>query len=112
MRQKVVNVELNAFRSRMERSEYVARRYQALLQGKVLDVGCDQAVLRNLLPQSEYTGVDIGGAPDIELNLETAERLPFPDDAFDCVVCTDVLEHLDNLHHKFGEQVRVSRRHV
>jgi len=107
-----MNVEQVSFRDRAGRSEYVARRFQEVLKGKVVDVGCDKAVLRKLLPQVEYTGVDIGGTPDVQVNLEEAGRLPFPDGSFDCVICTDVLEHLENLHQIFGELVRVSRRHL
>lgn len=109
---RTVDVERYAFRSRAERSQYVARRYGDILGNKVLDVGCDEAVLRRLLSKSEYVGVDIGGDPDIHLDLETIPRLPFPDNAFDCVVCSDVLEHLDNLHAMFSELLRVTRRHV
>jgi len=29
--------------------------------------------------------------------------LPTVEKKFDCVLCSDVLEHLDNLHHIFGE---------
>ncbi|MFH1144533.1 MAG: methyltransferase domain-containing protein [Candidatus Eisenbacteria bacterium] len=63
--------------------------------------------LRDILGVASYVGVDIAGRPDIELNLEKAERLPFDDDAFDTVLCADVLEHLDNLHAIFDELVRV-----
>jgi len=107
-----MKVELVEFKNRAARSQYIARRFAGVLSGCVLDVGCDMAVLKQLLPGVAYTGVDVGGAPDLELNLEQAGRLPFPDAAFDCVVCTDVLEHLENLHDIFGELVRVSRRHV
>lgn len=105
-------VEYVSFGSRAERAEYVAARFSRYLRGRVSDVGCDEAGLRKLLPDADYTGVDIGGQPDVELNLEQADRLPFEDMAFDCVVCTDVLEHLDNLHHIFGELVRIARGHV
>ncbi|MCW5553378.1 MAG: class I SAM-dependent methyltransferase [Verrucomicrobiae bacterium] len=107
-----MNVEFVEFKNRAARSEYISRRFQPLLQGKILDVGCDMAVLKTLLPGADYTGVDIGGAPDIQVNLEQAGRLPFPDGTFDCVVCTDVLEHLENLHAMFGELCRVTRRHI
>ena len=80
------------------------------LRGKVLDVGCDEGHLRGLVPGLDYTGIDVGGSPDVLVDLEAAERLPFPDRAFDTVVCSDVLEHLDSLHRVFGEMVRVSRR--
>lgn len=108
-----MHVEYISFNDRQKRSEFVFKHYGSLLQGKVLDVGCDKAVLRSLLPPSvEYTGVDIGGNPDIQLNLEEVERLPFEDNAFDCVLCTDVLEHINNLHQMYDELLRVSKKYV
>jgi SAM-dependent methyltransferase len=90
----------------------MAKRFGHYLIGKVLDVGCDKAVLKKLLQDIHYTGVDIAGAPDIRLNLENIENLPFGDDIFDCIVCSDVLEHLDNLHHIFSEVIRVAKRYI
>jgi SAM-dependent methyltransferase len=107
-----MNVEYQIFADRSLRSKYIAGRFAELLKGKVLDVGCDQAVLKKLLPHLDYFGIDVGGAPDLVLNLEQADRLPFESASFDCVICADVLEHLDNFHQVFGELVRVSRRHL
>jgi SAM-dependent methyltransferase len=101
-----------AFSSRESRSRFVASRFAGYLRGSVLDVGCFEAPLRNLLSAGSYVGIDIAGRPDMKLNLEDAERLPFDDDAFDTVLCIDVLEHLDNLHAVFAELVRVSSKHV
>ena len=38
--------------------------------------------------------------------------MPFDDATFDCVVCTETLEHLDNLHAMFGELIRVAKKYV
>lgn len=98
------------FRHRLDRSQFIAAHLRKYLSGKVLDVGCDEGHLRTLVPDIEYTGIDVGGKPDLLVDLETAERLPFGDRAFDTVLCSDVLEHLDNLHRVFAELVRVSGR--
>ena len=50
--------------------------------------------------------------PDLVIDLEKIERLPFDDASFDAVLCSEVLEHLDNLHAMFGELTRVSRRWI
>jgi len=109
-------VEYVWFPDRKDRSEYVARRFGSLLQGRILDVGCDRAYLKQLLKNNltpgaplDYLGIDIGGTPDIKINLEEIERLPFENGSFDAIVCTDVLEHVDNFHHIFGELLRVTR---
>jgi SAM-dependent methyltransferase len=98
------------YASRAERAKFIAEVYGEFLAGDVLDVGCSGAALREAVT-GRYVGIDIAGQPDLVVNLEK-ERIPLPDDSFDCVVCSDVLEHLDNLHQTFDELVRVSRRYV
>jgi len=78
----------------------------------LLDVGCYEAPLREILSNVRYTGVDIVGNPDLTIDLETTETLPFDDSSFDCVTCIDVLEHLDNMHRVFDQLIRVTRRYV
>lgn len=98
---------------RGKRSEYVAQRFSPLLdKKKVLDVGCFNAPLRTLLKDTDYTGIDFVGDPDIEINLQQCSKLPFDDNSFDSVICIDVLEHLDNLHIIFEELIRVSNKNV
>jgi SAM-dependent methyltransferase len=107
-----MKVEYVDFKDRSTRSAYIAERFGGFIRGRVLDVGCDRALLKGLIPGLEYTGIDFGGTPDLMINLEEIDRLPFEENRFDCVVCSDVLEHLDNLHHIFGELVRVSSRYL
>ena len=94
------------------RAKYIAEQFPEYLNGKVLDVGCDTRRLKSLMPELDYVGIDIGGEPDIRINLEEVDRLPFDDRQFQCVTCTDVLEHIDCLHHIFNELVRVCDRHL
>lgn len=101
-----------AFPARKDRSLFVARRFGKYLKKSILDVGCYEAPLREILGSDFYTGIDMVGNPDIEINLEKAERLPFEDNSFDTVICIDVLEHLDNLHAVFAELIRVSKKYV
>lgn len=107
-----MKIELASFLARRARSEFVAARFASALHGKVLDVGCFEAPLREILKDCEYFGLDIAGNPDQIINLDALEALPFPDNSQDCVLCVEVLEHLENLHHMFSELVRVSRRHI
>lgn len=108
-----MEIDYVAFPQRADRSRYIANRFGNFLQGSVLDVGCDQAVLRSLLgANTGYFGIDVGGKPDLTVNLDENPVLPFANDEFNCTVCSDVLEHLDKLHLVFNELVRVSKRHL
>jgi SAM-dependent methyltransferase len=107
-----MHVEYVAFNTRISRTEYLVERFGKFLQGKVLDVGCNEAPLRKLMPGLDYTGIDVGGTPDLQVDLESVQNLPFEDGEFDAVVCIDVLEHLDNLHAMFDELVRVAKTHL
>lgn len=105
--------DLVQFKERADRVGFLARTFARALEGRVLEVGCDVRTLKGLLPNATgYVGIDVAGDPDLVLDLEKLERLPFDDRSFDAVVCSEVLEHLDNLHAMFGELVRVSRRNV
>lgn len=103
-----LTIEQATFRERAERSRFVAHRFAPYLRESVLDVGCYDAPLRSVLEGVRYVGVDIAGKPDIVMNLDTRDPLPFGDASFHTVICIEVLEHLDNLHHVFDELARVS----
>lgn len=107
-----MKIESVSFSTRTARSEYVSMRFASVLQGDVLDVGCFEAPLRTILKDCNYFGVDIAGYPDLQLNIDTDGQLPFPNNSRDCVLCIEVLEHLENLHHVFDELVRISRKHI
>ena len=110
-----VPVEDVSIKERSDRTNYAFRRFQSyiLSQLSILDVGCDKAVLKELLPVDfKYTGIDVGGTPDIQIDLEKTDQLPFEKDSYDVVLCSDVLEHLDSLHSTFDELVRVSKKYI
>lgn len=100
------------YTNREEKAKYTALKYGNFLKGSVLDVGCWNKDLKKYLDEDvKYVGVDIAGKPDVFINLEK-QKIPFPDNNFDCVVCADVLEHLDNIHEVFDELIRVSKKYV
>ena len=97
---------------REDKPRYVWEKYKSILKGKILDVGADQCGLKKFLPtSSEYVGTDRTGVADVSTDLEK-EKLPFGDNSFDCVLCLDVLEHLDNIHNVFDELCRVTRKYL
>ncbi|MBK5233910.1 MAG: class I SAM-dependent methyltransferase [Thermoleophilia bacterium] len=63
---------------------------------RVLDVGCGNKPYLPLLADraASYIGVDAVDGPQVD-KIGVAEDLPFEDAAFDVVLCTQVLEHVD-----------------
>lgn len=119
-------------------SPYAVRRYAHARQYKsvldyvssgdtVLDAGCGEGALSIMLAQkgAQVTGTDIS-VPNVEASNTYAkeqgvhavfqvadlENLPFPDNSFDVVVCSHVLEHIPDFDKGLHELVRVSRKRV
>lgn len=100
------------YKARQDKFKYVWLKYQPILEGNILDVGADECYLRDYLPaDTNYWGIGLGGSPDQQVNLEEGV-LPFADNSYDCVMCLDVLEHLESAHAVFDELCRVSSRYV
>ncbi|OGR44981.1 MAG: hypothetical protein A2X35_06185 [Elusimicrobia bacterium GWA2_61_42] len=90
---------------------------------KVLDVGCGYGELlgaaAKVFPGAEFYGVDfspdrviaasLSNVKTLKVDIE-AERLPFPDNFFDAVFCTEVLEHLRAPAGCLGEIRRVVKK--
>ena len=98
---------------REDRIKFVAKKFRNYLKESILDVGCDEGYLRELISNDvKYIGVDMGGKPDFITNLEIDKLDRFDDKSFHTVLCTDVLEHLNNLHDVFDDICRVSKKYI
>jgi ubiquinone/menaquinone biosynthesis C-methylase UbiE len=84
--------------------------------GPVLELGCGRGLLAGALAAGgrQVTACDIvvgsetrGRYPDVEFREANVERLPFEDGAFENVVCTHVLEHVQDLPAALAEMRRV-----
>lgn len=102
------------YNDREERNKFIVSQFGKYLGTKVLNVGGGgQQYLQKFLSEEIVSfELDIVGNPDLKVNLERELPIPIDDNAFETVICTDVLEHLDNLHDVWLELIRISSRYV
>lgn len=83
------------------------------IRGKVLDVGAYDVngTIRPIFSdrKCEYIGLDMRAGPNVDV-VEKADAIPFADETFDCVTCTEMLEHDDAPFDSVGEMYRVLRK--
>lgn len=84
------------------------------LRGSLLDVGCGEMPFRFALdPAVRYTGIDVEQATAFGMSDDDAIRtfdgttIPFSDNAFNAVLCTEVLEHAVDPVRLAAEMLRV-----
>ena len=81
-----------------ELQDFLAKHYSTARSGAVLDLGAGTKPYAPVYEQyfASATAVDVPHSPHgttaVDL-LASADRLPFEDRSFDCVICTEVLEH-------------------
>lgn len=103
----------HSYDSRMARNRFIAEMFQEFLKASVVNIGGggEKQLLQHIGP-TQYLEIDIAGCPDMLVDLDKDYPLPVQDDFAETVVCTDVLEHLEEFHRVFGELLRISRRYV
>jgi SAM-dependent methyltransferase len=92
------------------------RKHLPGLSGKLLDIGCGNSPFRHLLDPaiSEYQGIDVEEAASFGYrNPDTiyydGKVIPFADESFDALLCTEVLEHVFDPTQLIREMHRVLR---
>jgi hypothetical protein len=108
-----IRITFENYSSRDSRNKFIANIFSNYLTSSVINVGGggEKNLLKYIRP-TKYLEIDIVGAPDFKVDLDKDYPLPMPDGSAETVVCTDVLEHLDELHRVFKELLRISRRYV
>ncbi len=84
--------------------------------GDVLDIGCGQSPYRFLLSSknTQYFGIDIVDADKFDysnsdITAFNGEDIPFEEEKFNGVICTEVLEHVQHYQKLIDEMYRVMK---
>lgn len=78
------------------------------LTGRVLDVGCGDQPYRPLLRSAqEYVGADLAPGPTVDVVVKRGAPWPFPDERFDGLLMTQVMEYVDDVSTVVSEMRRV-----
>lgn len=103
----------------------VVKTIRPLNIDSVLDVGCGEGFTLARLQKEkigksfegiEYdeSAIELGKKlyPRLEITKGDIYKLPFKDNSFDLVVCTEVLEHLEHPKKAYKELIRVSKKYI
>jgi len=93
------------------------RRASKEVSGNILDVGCGQSPYAFLFDnkKTKYFGLDINHRDHFHydakhVTLFDGENIPFEDEKFDAVICTEVLEHAPHYQKLISEMHRVLKK--
>jgi SAM-dependent methyltransferase len=76
---------------------------------KILDYGCGGSPYRSLFGDNVYHRADLQGGRNLDFEYGPDARLPVELSDYDCVISTQVLEHVENPHGYLKECYRVLR---
>ncbi len=90
------------------------KRLSPELSGRLLDFGCGRKPYESLFSVSEYIGVDIEQTGHDHTNSKVdvfydGKTLPFPDNSFDSLFFSEVMEHVFNIEDILQEIGRVMK---
>lgn len=93
------------------------KRYLPTYTGNVLDIGCGQSPYKFLLDKTRtrYYGIDVVeagafGYDNPEVTAFDGQHIPFADDMFTGIICTEVLEHVQGFQFLIDEMYRTAKK--
>lgn len=91
----------------------------------ILDAGCGEGFTMNLLSEAgihaSMTGIDFSDtaisiaqkiSPNLNIKKASIYLLPYRNASFDLIICSEVLEHLEDPDTALSEIIRVSKKYI
>lgn len=93
----------------------VQRMLRSYSSGKLLDIGCGDRPYYDLGKNyfDSYIGIDHSSTPHLNNKIDIfcdAYKIPLDDEVFDCILCTEVLEHLEEPSVAIDEAFRLLKK--
>lgn len=86
------------------------KQWSFYIKGRVLDVGAGLfSRYQNLFKYDEYIKMDIATGDNVEV-IGSVENIPFPNEYFDSIIMTEVLEHISSPCQAAKEIARVLKK--
>lgn len=100
--------------NREQRNAFIANDLKDYFRDSVLNIGGGgkKHLKKFLKADISYFEIDIDGKPDLKIDIDNTIPMPLDDNSYDTVVCTEVLEHIENIHDIFSEMVRITKKYI
>jgi len=92
------------------------KKYAPILEGKLLDFGCGSKPYKSYFSNvQEYIGLDYENEGHSHSNesidvFYDGKNIPFKDETFDSILCTQVFEHVENIETIINELYRILKK--
>ncbi|MFC0773730.1 class I SAM-dependent methyltransferase [Terrimonas alba] len=93
------------------------KKHLPAYKGNILDIGCGQSPYKFLLngKDTKYFGIDIIEASEFgyhnpDITAFDGKNIPFENEKFDAVICTEVLEHVQDFQYLIDEIYRTGKK--
>ena len=106
---------MKKYNSEKIRAVYLIKNYRKYLKNSILDVGSGGSpiVLKKEF-NNRYTSLDIAETrckPDIFSDFEN-NNLPLSNNSYETVLCMDCLEHVENIHSLFFDEMYITPSYI
>jgi hypothetical protein len=102
------------YHTREGRNKFIYSVYKDYLSKSVLNIGGggEKYLLKYINKKTNHFEIDKFGSPDLIFDLEKDDLNRIKTNEYETVVCTDVLEHIDNFHEVFDHILRIAKKDI